>query len=106
MAKVEFLYFKDCPNWKKALKSLNMILSEEGVNVSVRKIQVRSEDEAADWKFPGSPTIRVDGKDIDPTYRDPGKYTLVCRSYPGGEKDGALPPEDAIRRAVRKAFPL
>jgi glutaredoxin len=106
MTDVMFLYFKDCPNWKKALKSLNMILSEEGVNTRVRKIQIRSEEEAVKRKFTGSPTIRIDGKDIDPSYRDTGAYVLACRNYPGGPDEGGLPPEEMIRRAVRVAFPL
>lgn len=106
MAKIEFLFFKDCPNWKKALRNLNLVLSEEGVNISVRKVQVRSETEAADWKFPGSPTIRINGKDFEPNFQDPGKYALVCRTYPGGENDGALPSEEALRTAIRNAFPL
>ena len=106
MRKIEFLFFKDCPNWKKALKNLNLVLSEEGVNILVRKVQVKTENEANDWKFPGSPTIRVNGKDIEPNFQDPGKYALVCRTYPDGEKDGALPPEEALRTAIRNAFPL
>lgn len=106
MTDVTFLYFKACPNWKKALKSLNMILSEEGVNTQVRKIQIRTEEEAVKRKFTGSPTIRIDGKDIDPSYRDTGTYALVSREYPGGPDEGGLPPDDMIRRAVREAFPL
>ena len=106
MADVQFLYFKDCPNWRKALRHLNMILSEEGVNTRVNKYLIKTGEEAKKRKFAGSPTIRIGGKDVDPGFRDPGEYALVCRSYPGGDADGALPTEEMIRKAVRAAFPL
>ncbi|MBI4161928.1 MAG: DUF2703 domain-containing protein [Acidobacteria bacterium] len=106
MADIVFLYFKDCPNWRKALKNLNLILSEEGVNTAVRKVQVQTEAEAIRWKFTGSPTIRIGNRDVDPSFRDPGRYSLSCRKYAGGEGDGGLPPDEMVRRAVRNAFPL
>ncbi|MCZ6671159.1 MAG: hypothetical protein O6947_09030 [Acidobacteria bacterium] len=106
MVDIMFLFHKDCPNWKRVLKTLNMIISEEGVNVDVRKIQIRTELDAAKRKFPGSPTIRIDGKDIDPSYRDTGKYGMVNRDYPGGEPGSNLPSENLIRKAVQAAFPL
>jgi hypothetical protein len=36
---------------------------------------------AASVRFPGSPTIRVNGRDVDPGYVDPGNYTPRCRLY-------------------------
>ena len=106
MVDIMFLFHKDCPNWKCVLKTLNMIVAEEGVNVDVRKIQIRTELDAIRRKFTGSPTIRINGKDIDPSYRDSGKYGLVNREYSGGEAGDTLPSENMIRKAVRIAFPL
>ncbi len=106
MVDIMFLFHKDCPSWKSVLKTLNMIVAEEGVNVDVRKIQIRAEMDAIKRKFPGSPTIRINGKDIDPSFRDTGKYGMVNREYPGGEAGNSLPSENLIRKAVRAAFPL
>lgn len=52
-------------------------------------------------RFPGSPTIRIDGRDVDPTYVDPGDYTPRCRLYRTSEGLRGLPEcrwiEDALR---------
>ena len=57
---------------------------------------------AAAHRFPGSPTIRVDGRDIDPRYEDSGDYTPRCRVFWTADGLRGVPPrawlEDALRR--------
>jgi hypothetical protein len=52
-------------------------------------------------RFPGSPTIRVDGRDIDPTYVDPGDYTPRCRLYRTSEGLRGVPERAWIEDALR-----
>ena len=72
---VELLYWDGCPSHPEALALLREALGE-GVPVTVREIV--DEEQAAQERFPGSPTIRVDGADLFPIDDPPG---LSCRVY-------------------------
>jgi len=78
---VEFLWFSDCPNRDQARALLRDVISEVGSTPELREIDATDPAAAAAHRFPGSPTIRVDGRDVDPTYVDPGDYTPRCRLY-------------------------
>jgi len=78
---VEFLWFSDCPNRDDARALLRQVISEVGSASEVREIDATDPGVAAAHRFPGSPTIRVDGRDVDPSFIDPGDYTPRCRIY-------------------------
>lgn len=97
---IEFLYYEDCPSHEDALERLRKVLVEEDVIDPVNVVEVTSEEQAQALRFVGSPTVRLDGVDIDiPPAATP--YRLACRAYeqPDGRM-GPLPPEDLIRQAV------
>ena len=99
---IQFLYFEDCPSHDQALERLRGVLAEEGVADEVAVIRVETDEQARQWRFTGSPTIRIDGADIQPP-PDP-QYRLACRIY--RLEDGRispLPSPDMIRQAVRQA---
>ncbi len=52
-------------------------------------------------RFPGSPTIRVDGGDVDPTYTDLGDDTPRCRLYRTRDGLRGLPERRWIDAAIR-----
>jgi len=96
---VSFLYYEECPSHDLALERLREVMDEEGIPGEVEVIKVDTEDQARQLRFVGSPTIRVDGQDIDPP-SDP-RYALTCRAY--RLEDGRispLPSKDMIRRAL------
>jgi hypothetical protein len=96
---VSFLYYEECPSHDLALERLREVMDEEGIPGEVEVIKVETEDQARQLRFVGSPTIRVDGQDIDPP-SDP-RYALTCRAY--RLEDGRispLPSKDMIRRAL------
>jgi hypothetical protein len=98
--RVSFLYYEECPSHELALERLREVMAEEGVAGEVEVIKVETEEQARGWRFVGSPTLRVDGQDIDPP-TDP-HYALTCRAY--RLEDGRispLPSKDMIRRALR-----
>src|SRR5256885_7771329 len=64
-AKIEFLYFKSCPGHKQALANLRAALEESKIKAHLVLINVTSEAQAAKVGFQGSPSIRVNGKDLD-----------------------------------------
>jgi hypothetical protein len=79
--KIEFLWFRDCPNHHQAREILRAVLQEKGISQVFEDIDATAPDIAAKHHFPGSPTIRVNGKDIEPGFQDPGEYTPRCRLY-------------------------
>lgn len=103
--RIEFLYWEECPSHPEALARLRAILAEEELDVPVEVIRVDSEERAVRERFPGSPTIRINGTDIQP----PGDLPLglSCRAYHTDEgRVTPLPTTEMIRRAVRAARPV
>ena len=101
--RIDFLYFEDCPSHEQALDRLQKVLKEEGVQAEIEVIEVTTEEQALDVEFPGSPTIRIEDRDIDPVLEHPN-YALSCRTY--HLEDGRispLPSEAMIRRAIESA---
>jgi hypothetical protein len=98
--RVSFLYYEECPSHDLALERLREVMAEEGISREVEVIKVETEDQARELRFVGSPTIRVDGQDIDPPIDS--RYILTCRAY--RLEDGRispLPSKDMIRHALR-----
>ena len=100
---VELLWWEGCPSHPEALAELETILREEGVPAVVTRVEIEDDEQARRERFPGSPTIRIDGEDIVP----PGEgepYSLTCRVYQ--TRDGrisAVPDPEDVREAVRRA---
>jgi hypothetical protein len=96
--KIEVLYVPGCPNHQPALDMVTSVLAIESVRTNICEFPVHSEDEAQAFCFPGSPTVRVDGNDVEP---DPQRrFGLACRLYANGT---GIPSEAAIRCAVAAA---
>ncbi len=66
MVNVEVLWFEGCPNHEAAVALLDEVISSSGRQAAVTEVFVRDEATARRRHFPGSPTIRVDGRDIEP----------------------------------------
>jgi hypothetical protein len=103
--KAELLWWEGCPSYPEALTQLRAILREEGAaDHEVELRQVETDEQARLERFPGSPTIRIDGRDVVP----PGKgepLTLTCRVY--RLRDGrasAVPDPEDVRARVRQAL--
>jgi hypothetical protein len=98
--RVSFLYFEECPSHDLALERLREVMDEEGIPGEVEVVKVETEVRARELRFVGSPTIRVDGQDIDPP--SDSRYALTCRAYRlADDRISPLPSKDMIRRAFR-----
>jgi hypothetical protein len=67
---VVVLYNESCPATPKTITLIEECISESGIPVELRKILVSSREEAINWRFLGSPTVQINGIDIDPAARD------------------------------------
>jgi len=100
---VELLWWAECPSGERALATLREEMRARGLDEdSLVVIQVESEEDARSHGFPGSPTIRVAGRDIQPPGPDQ-PIGLTCRVY--RQRDGRispLPDPEDIRDALRE----
>jgi hypothetical protein len=78
--KIEFLFWRECPSHPEARALLADVLAARGLDVDVEELEVTTNEEALRLSFPGSPTIRVDGRDIDPAGAN-SRPALNCRIY-------------------------
>ena len=77
---IEFLYWVGCPSHPEALELLRRVLDELGLDAEIHLREVVTEQDAIALRFPGSPTIRVGGRDVDPAGAT-GRPSLTCRVY-------------------------
>ena len=82
--RIELLHTPHCPNAAPARELLESILRERGIPDRIEELVVGTLDEAVQWGFLGSPSIRIDGVDVDPTSTDIRSPALSCRLYEGG----------------------
>jgi hypothetical protein len=101
---VELLWWEGCPSHPETLADLERILREEGISAEVQRVEIESDEQARREHFPGSPTIRVDGRDIFPA-EEGEPFSLTCRVY--RLRDGRVSPtpdpedlRDALRRTA------
>lgn len=100
--KVEVLYVSECPSHPAAVKLLRDVLAAEGVLAEIHEVLVRDEAMAKKLRFAGSPTIRINGRDVGDEVQTAKNFSLSCRVYLGSKQIG-LPPAEMIHRAVLKA---
>lgn len=98
--RVEFLFWRECPSHPEALATLRAVLEEREIGVPIDVLEVETPDDAVRHAFPGSPTIRIDGRDVDPASAD-GPPSLTCRVYrlPDG-RPSPVPSRSQIEEAL------
>lgn len=106
---IEFLYWRECPSWEIVLERLKKVVEEiekemrekrQHLKFRVSIREVSDEREAEKLKFPGSPTIRVLGQDIDPVGEKQNIVGLTCRAYKVHGRITPTPPEDFIKERI------
>ena len=105
--RIELLWFQDCPNHETAHRMIDEVLADLHVDAAVTRIEVPDETVGNRVCFPGSPTVRVDGEDVEPGWEPCEDCTPRCRVYLTPDGLRGLPPRawlvDAIRRHVPPA---
>lgn len=103
MLTIEFLYFAGCPGHQAAFDLLQQVLAREGIQAEVERIEVPGPEAAEEYRFLGSPSIRIDGVDLEGDEVEAAQgYGWRCRYYaesePGQPK--AVPASELIRRQL------
>jgi hypothetical protein len=99
--KIEFLFWDGCPSHPEALDLLRDVLEARGVSDAIEIREVFTREEAVTLAFPGSPTIRIDGRDVDPVGAQ-APPELNCRIYrlPDG-RASPVPSRQQLEEALR-----
>ncbi|HKE26562.1 MAG TPA: hypothetical protein VKB88_29610 [Bryobacteraceae bacterium] len=99
---IDILYFPDCPNYLPAVEHVQTALQEEHALAEIKHVQVSDTATATATRFLGSPTIRINGIDIEPSARSGGAAGMCCRTYCGQRGPQGAPSVALIRNAIRE----
>jgi hypothetical protein len=79
---------------------LGVQLLEHGVRAAIEPVRIASDQEADTQRFLGSPTLRVDGADVEPGADARADFGLKCRIYRFDGTQSPAPPDRWLRRAL------
>lgn len=100
---LELLYLAGCPHHDEALDLVNSVLEAEGMPAEVQQILIRNHEDADAHRFPGSPTFRVNGQDIERISANRLGIGFACRTYLVEGKMLGVPPRSWLEKAIRGA---
>ena len=100
--RIEVLYFDGCPNHRPAIDRVRQVLAEEGLSAEVLEVNVSEPLIAQEVGFLGSPSIRVNGLDVEPEARKVHTYGIMCRTYAMNGRREGVPSLEMLRRAIRE----
>jgi hypothetical protein len=95
---IEVFFVPGCPNHEPTVESLRNVLRSQAVDASIQELAVTDEAMARSLKFPGSPTVCINGRDVESTAQQ--SYGLACRLYSGGT---GVPPLELLQRTISQA---
>ncbi len=101
--RVQLLYFDGCPSYGVAVERLRQVLADWGIDNDLELVRVDTEHDARTLRFPGSPTIRIDGKDLFPI-QGIGTAGLGCRVYRTPEELSGAPTVEMIAAALPRGM--
>jgi hypothetical protein len=98
--RIEVLYFEGCPNVGASVALVQRVVSELRVDADLQLVEVAGEADAIDHHFLGSPSVRVDGTDVEPGADQRSDYAFACRIYRTESGLAPRPTEEWIRAAL------
>ena len=98
---IEVLSFDGCPNRDLALQRLREAIDAERFTADVTEVNVIDPAAAEAMRFLGSPTIRVNGLDVEPSARSSDQFGFMCRTYLNEYGAEGAPSVESIRDALR-----
>ena len=100
---IEILYVPGCPNYRSAVAAAEAVARDVAPGTLIRTVEVPDADAAERLRFLGSPTIRVDGRDVEPGAEERADYVVACRVYRTDAGYSGQPDESWIRAALARA---
>ena len=103
--RVEVLYFDGCPNHESLLPHLRDLLATSGVSADIELVRVEDQDAADRARFLGSPTVRINDRDVEPGAGERDDFGLKCRLFATPDGLRGLPADEWILAALGCAGP-
>jgi arsenate reductase len=97
---IEVQVFEGCPHAGAALALAAEVVARLAPEAKVARVEVDTPARAATVGFLGSPSLRIDGRDLEDRTTSDG--LLGCRTYEGGR---GVPPAWLVEAAVLRALP-
>lgn len=99
---IELLHTEECPNAATYLPRLRQLVADAGVTEPVQLRLIADPTQAQREEFLGSPTVRIDGRDVDPGADERRDYGLSCRLYAGPSGLSGAPPDSWVLEMLRR----
>jgi hypothetical protein len=100
---IEMLYVQDCRHYPATLALVERVRAGLGIGAELRTSLIVDQAAADQARFPGSPTVRVDGRDVEPGSEPATEYLVGCRLYRLEHRFAGQPKEHWIREALLEA---
>ena len=94
--KVEVVYFEGCPNHEALLPRLRELLNSVGASTEIDLVRVENAEAAQRERFLGSPTLRIDGEDVEPGADGRTDFGLKCRLFPTADGLRGVPADEWV----------
>ena len=102
--RVDVLCFDGCPSYAALMPRLHQLVADAGLpRDAVTLVRVESLEDAEAQRFLGSPTVRIDGVDVDPAASDRRDFGLKCRIYRADGQQLQTPPDAWIAARLASA---
>ena len=92
--KIEIQHFRGCPNSPEMIHRVKEAIKGSEEKIEYNEVLVESNELAEKLKFRGSPTVLINGKDIEGR-EEPESAALNCRVYENG-----LPTVEEIKNKI------
>jgi hypothetical protein len=96
---IEIFYSDGCPHHAPALALVREVVAELGLAAEILEVRIETPEQAIEARFLGSPSIRVNGMDIEPEARGSEDFAIGCRVY----GTSGVPPRELFVDAIRQA---
>jgi len=101
VAKIGIFFIEGCPGVLPAAKHIKEVIAEESIDAEISLILIETPEDARQLHFTGSPTVRINGIDIETNIKDIKDYALRSRLYTIDGKNSDYPSKDMIRNAIK-----
>lgn len=104
MRTAEILYFDGCPNHAGLAPRILELAAAVGVEMTLEHRRITDDAAAQRERFLGSPSVRIDGRDVEPGADERRDFGMNCRVYATPEGLRGAPSDDEIRDAIVRAW--
>ncbi len=102
VAEIYIMFIEGCPSVSAVAKYIDEVIAEEAVDAEISLVLIETLEDARKLHFTGSPTVRINGKDVEINFQDIKDYGLQSRQYYIEGEKYDYPSKSMIKDAVKK----